>query len=155
MSDNKQPWTATWTVKREIARGGQGIVSEVSSTNQDAKRAVLKEIVPRWREDQQARLRLQNEAETLRRLRDLGAKVPEVYDSFEKHGSSEPFIVMELIPGLRFDEWLKQRAPVDPQKAVIITRAVGETIVLCHKHNTGHRDIKPSNITIKYYIERW
>jgi serine/threonine protein kinase len=149
MSDNQQPWTASWTVKREIARGGQGVVSELFSTNPEEKRAVLKEIVPRWREDQQARLRLQNEAETLRRLYDLGAKVPEVYDSFETHGSSEPFIVMEFIPGLRFDEWLKQRAPVDPQKAVIITRALGRTVSLSHEHNIGHRDIKPSNIILR------
>lgn len=136
-------------VQREIARGGQGVVSELRSRAEPARRAVLKEIVPRWREDPQARQRLQHEAETLAKLRDLGAKVPEVYDLFVKHGSSEPFILMEFLPGLRFDEWLKQCAPVSPQKAVIITRAIGETLSLCHSHNIGHRDIKPSNIILK------
>lgn len=149
MSDSKQPWIDEWQVLREIARGGQGIVSELKSKTSPDRRAVLKEIVPRWRDDAQARSRLQHEATTLAKLHDLGAKVPEVYDSVANHGSSEPFILMEFIPGVRFDEWLKGRAPVDPQKAVIITRAIGKTVGLCHEHDIGHRDIKPSNIILR------
>lgn len=61
MNDRRQPWTAEWQVLREIARGGQGIVSELQSKASPDRRAVLKEIVLRWRDDAQARSRLQHE----------------------------------------------------------------------------------------------
>jgi len=79
----------------------------------------------------------------------LGAKVPALYDSFAKHETAEPFLLMEFIPGLRFDEWLRTSAPVNSQKGVLITRAIAETIKLCHEHAIGHRDLKPSNIILK------
>lgn len=56
---------------------------------------------------------------------------------------------MEFIPGIRFDQWLKSQAPVKTQQAVTITRAIADTIQLCHKHSIGHRDLKPSNIIFK------
>lgn len=56
---------------------------------------------------------------------------------------------MEFIEGIRFDDWLKTRAPVTPAKAVIVTRGIAETIRLCHQHEIGHRDLKPSNIILK------
>jgi serine/threonine-protein kinase len=110
---------------------------------------VLKRIVPRWKEDRQARQRLQQEAETLSKLYNLGAHVPAVLDSFLKHDATEPFLLMEFIKGVRFDDWLKTSAPVAPAKAVLVTRGIAETISLCHQHKIGHRDLKPSNIILK------
>ncbi len=149
MSDTSTPWQEEWEERDEIGRGGQGIVTELRHRSDPSRRAVLKRIVPRWREDQQARDRLKQEAETLAKLHDLGAKVPAVYDSFASHDTSEPFLLMEFVPGTRFDEWLKKQAPASPQKAVMVTRGISDTIALCHEHRIGHRDLKPTNIILR------
>jgi len=142
------PWRSDWVLDDEIDRGGQGIVTKLYSKN-DSKQAVLKQIVPRWRDDPQAIKRLQQEIETLTLLNNLGARVPAVYDSFLQHKNSEPFLIMEYIQGIRFDYWLKNSAPVDVSEAVDITLAIADTIRICHDHNIGHRDIKPTNIILK------
>ena len=149
MKDNVTPWLDDWIEHDEIDRGGQGIITELHHKTDSARRAVLKRIVPRWREDIQAHQRLQQEAETLSKLHKLGAHVPEVYDSSLNHDATEPFLLMEFIKGVRFDEWLKTFAPVAPAKAVLVTRGIAKTISLCHQHKIGHRDLKPANIILK------
>jgi serine/threonine protein kinase len=149
MNSDTAPWKSDWSEHGEISRGGQGIVTELRSLTEPTRRAVLKQILPRWKDDPQARQRLQHEAEILSKLHESGARVPKLIDSFMKHDSVEPFLLMEFIHGVRFDEWLKSQAPVKTQQAVTITRAIAETIELCHKHKIGHRDIKPSNIILK------
>lgn len=149
MSNDTAPWKRDWSEHGEINRGGQGVITEVRSIADPTKRAVLKRIVPRWQNDPQARERLQHEADLLTKLNELGARVPRVIDSSSKHDSVEPFLLMEFISGVRFDEWLKSKAPVKTNQAVTITRAIAETIGLCHTHKIGHRDIKPSNIILK------
>jgi hypothetical protein len=76
------PWKREWIEEREISRGGQGIVTGLRSINEPEKRAVLKQIVPRWKDDEQARSRLKHEASLLSKLHDLGGRVPKVIDSF-------------------------------------------------------------------------
>lgn len=149
MGGNLTPWRDQWVVKPGVEHGGQATVAQLRSKTHPKTRAVLKRIIDRWKNDPQARERLRKEAEILSRLHDIGARVPAVYDSFLQHDGAEPFILMEFIPGVRFDEWLKTKAPVSPAEAALITRAIAETIDLCHNHKIGHRDIKPANIILK------
>ncbi len=149
MKENAVPWQEDWKEHEEVERGGQGIITKLCHKTDSTRWAVLKRIVPRWQEDRQARKRLQQEAETLSKLHSIGANVPEVYDSFLKHDVAEPFLLMEFIKGVRFDEWLKNSAPVTPAKAVLVTHGIAKTIKLCHEHEIGHRDLKPSNIILK------
>jgi len=149
MKEDEAPWLKDWIEQEEIERGGQGIITKLIHKTNKAQWAVLKRIVTRWQKDPQARKRLQQEAETLLKLHNLGARVPEVFDSFLKHDAAEPFLLMEFIKGVRFDEWLKSSAPVAPAKAVLVTNGIVQTIKLCHQHKIGHRDLKPSNIILK------
>lgn len=146
-----KPWLAQWEEVREIARGGQGVVSEVRHRTRTSKRAVVKEIVERWREDEQAHERLRHEATMMSYLHESGARVPEVYDSFMQHSrrDPDPFILMEFIEGTRFDEWLHDQAPTNAAEAARITLAVAETIAVCHDCKVGHRDLKPANMIFK------
>lgn len=139
MSNITKPWLDDWEEVNEIDRGGQGIVTKLQSKNNQKKFAVLKQIVERWRDDKQAKDRLKKEAETLKTLSGVGARVPKLYDSFVGNDSTEAYIVMEHIPGTRFDEWLQKEAPTSPAKSVLITRGLCETIHLCHQHKIGHR----------------
>lgn len=149
MKVKTKPWQEKWEEYGELAQGGQGIITELRYKTDPNRRAILKRIISRWRKDIQALERLQKEAETMLKLHGLGARVPKIYDSFINHDKAEPFILMEFIKGIRFDEWLKIKAPVPPAKAVIITRGIAETIKLCHQNKIGHRDLKPSNIILK------
>ncbi len=146
---NIKPWKNDWTVLRVIDQGGQGIVSKLRSKKDQNKHAVLKQIVKRWKDDDQAKNRLEKEAETLQLLNRTSAKVPELYDSSKNHPYSEPFILMEFIPGIRFDKWLTSNSPVDLETARSITISVTDTIVECHKLQLGHRDIKPANLILR------
>jgi len=74
MEENADPWKNKWTEHHEIARGGQGIISEVRSNDASQSRAVLKRIVPRWKDDPQAIERLKHETETLLKLGQYQAK---------------------------------------------------------------------------------
>jgi serine/threonine-protein kinase len=142
-------WKREWQIVDEIDRGGQGIISKLVHKDKPEKLAVLKQIVPRWEKDPQARERLQHEGDALSKLGEHRSRVPCLYDSFVNHKGSAPFLVIEYIKGLRFDRWLKDHAPVSPKKAAKITLAITETIQLCHKHEIGHRDLKPTNIILK------
>jgi serine/threonine protein kinase len=149
MENNMAPWKHDWVEHGEISRGGQGVITELRSIAEPTKRAVLKNIVPRWKNDLQARERLQNEADILSKLHDLGARVPRVIDSSNKHDSVEPFLLMEFVSGIRFDAWLKSQAPVKTQQAVTITKAIAETIALCHQNRAQRYQ------TFKHNSERW
>lgn len=151
MSNISTPWKTQWRIKRDAPEdhGGQGTVVQLCSKTDPKLRAVLKRIVERWKDNSEARERLAKEAEILSKLHEIGGRVPAVYDSFLQHQEAEPFIIMEFIPGILFDQWLKTTAPVTPAEAARITLSIAETVELCHKHNIGHRDIKPRNIILR------
>jgi serine/threonine protein kinase len=145
----ESPWFDKWTMIQELGRGGQGITHLLEKTGDATKKAVLKTITERWKNEPQARDRLKQEAETLSKLRSAGADVPEVYDSFLNHADAEPFVLMEYIDGIRFDEWLQKSAPVSLLDAITVTRAIAVTMKICHEQHVGHRDLKPANIILR------
>jgi len=146
MSENK--WKEKWEDLGEIGRGGQGVVNKVKEKTEPFRLGVLKSILPRWENNKQARARLFKESEILSKLHDLGAAVPNVY--LEPNTEQiNPYLIMEFIPGIRFDKWISSKAPISPSEAIILTRSVAETISICHKNSIGHRDLKPANIILK------
>jgi serine/threonine protein kinase len=149
MADEIHPWSSEWGEPKPFEIGGQGDVSKVHHRTDPSRIAILKRIVDRWKDDPQARDRLRQEAEALIKLHKIGAHVPEVFDSILNHEAAEPFILMEFIRGLRFDEWLKTSAPISPNDAVTVTERIADIIKLCHEANIGHRDLKPANIILK------
>lgn len=154
MQELTTPWEIDWIEVGEIASGGQGVVTRLKHKTDPDRSAVLKQIVLRWRADKQAIDRLYRETEALTKLASVGAKVPKVYDSMVAHNDSQPFIVMELIDGVRFDEWLRCNAPMSVERSVVVVKAIADTIRLCHEADIGHRDLKPANIILKNGDER-
>lgn len=149
MKKNNEIWNKQWDEIKEIGRGGQGVVTLLQHKTDLTRRAVLKCIVPRWKDDKQALERLHQEAEVLLKLNELKAQVPTLFDSSLNKEDVEPFILMEFIEGTRFDEWIESSSPVSINESVAITREISKTIELCHGHKIGHRDIKPTNIILK------
>lgn len=58
------------------------------------------------------------------------------------------YIVMEYIPGNNLKDVIKQDAPMAVEKALDITRQIGEALHHAHQRNIIHRDIKPHNILV-------
>lgn len=58
------------------------------------------------------------------------------------------YIVMEFIEGRPLSEIIKEQAPLNPAKAVSITKQVAQALAVAHSHNIIHRDVKPHNILI-------
>ena len=144
------PWRNEWEELDVIGQGGQGVVTKLKHKTKPGKYAVLKTLLKRCKDQAQARERLNREAETLKKLHPAGAMVPEVYSSFDyQDKSSAPFLLMEFIPGILFENWIEQSAPVDVNTGVKITKAIAKTIELCHENDIGHRDLKPGNIIFK------
>ncbi len=146
---SERPWETEWSFERDLQGGGQGLVSILVNKQDSSRLAVLKTIVPRWRNDSQAHERMRKEIDTLRKLHATNARVPEVFDSYLEHTDSEPFVLMSYIKGPRLDEWLTANAPASSNVAFAITNGVATTIAKCHEAKIGHRDLKPANIILK------
>ena len=55
-------------------------------------------------------------------------------------------LVMEKIPGLNLEQWLKQHGAIDERRAIDWLKQVTTILERLHSNNFIHRDIKPSNI---------
>lgn len=143
-------WMAEWEEFEDnpLGQGGQGVVTKVRHRTKQTI-AVCKRLLPRWRGDQQAHDRLRHEAEVLKKLHNVGARVPKVLADSMNFTTNDPFIIMEFIDGVRFDHWIKDKQYTTLTEALAIVKSVISTIELCHQHSIGHRDIKPTNIIIK------
>lgn len=58
------------------------------------------------------------------------------------------YIVMEYIPGDNLKDIIKRDAPMAVERALDITRQIGEALHHAHQRNIIHRDIKPHNILV-------
>lgn len=64
--------------------------------------------------------------------------------NFEK--DNIPYIVMQYIPGITLDEYIKKHSPVSLDTAINISLQVLDALSFVHEKGIVHRDIKPSNI---------
>ena len=55
-------------------------------------------------------------------------------------------LVMEKIPGLNLEQWLKQHGAIDERRAIDWLKQLTTVLERLHSNNFIHRDIKPSNI---------
>ncbi len=58
------------------------------------------------------------------------------------------FFVMEYVPGLDLEEYVKQHGPLSPARAADVIHQVASALAEANKQNLVHRDIKPSNIIL-------
>ncbi len=62
--------------------------------------------------------------------------------------NNTPYLVTELVGGESMRELVKRNTPLDPAKAVNLTRKIADGLAHCHDHDIIHRDVKPENILI-------
>lgn len=58
------------------------------------------------------------------------------------------YIVMELVDGRPLSEIIEEKAPLDFEVVIDISKQIAAALSLAHKNQTIHRDVKPHNILV-------
>jgi serine/threonine-protein kinase len=133
-----------YRLKREIARGGAGIVYEAEHLY--TKRAVaIKLLAPEHARTAEHRERLLREAQALSVARHPG--IVAALDAGEAADGS-PYLVMELLEGRTLDGILAVRGKISVPEALYVGQQLCTALAVVHVRGLLHRDIKPSNIFI-------
>ncbi len=133
----------TCEVKREIGRGGMGIVYEarqeslertVAIKALDAKLARSKELVERFRREGRAYAQLRHQA------------IVAVHDLVEKEDTL--YLVTDFVDGADLTRVLAKGGTLPPECAAIVGARVAEALDYVHFNHLLHRDVKPANVML-------
>ncbi len=136
----------------EIHRGGQGVVYQ--ALQRETRRTVaIKMLLAGSRASPRQRERFERELQLAAALRH--PNIVTVYDGGYVAGGRYAF-AMELIEGLRLDEWsrsLDQLPGRDARRRALRERLclmmkVCDAVLCAHQHAVVHRDLKPANILV-------
>ncbi|MEL6184763.1 MAG: protein kinase [Myxococcota bacterium] len=143
----------------ELGRGGMGVVYEgwdpVIGRRVAIKTLELHLVAEEEREEVVERFR--RETRIVGKLDHPG--IVTIYDSGveqwrrESRRADEPetifYYVMERLEGRSLSDELRERAPLDPLRAVRVARSLAEVLDRAHDEGIIHRDIKPSNVFLR------
>lgn len=128
----------------QIARGGFGVVwrgRHVHSDRAVAVKIIRAELIA----SEELVLRLEREARAIALTRH--PNVVELYD-FGKLEDGRPYLVMEHVPGVDLDAYLRSRGALPPAEVLSILAPLGDALAAVHAQGIVHRDIKGSNIML-------
>lgn len=133
-----------YTVRREIARGGMGIVFEAehSLTRSPVAVKVLTTAALGW---PIVHARLMREARALAIARHPG--VASVLDAgvCRSHG---PYLVLEMIEGRSLESFIVARRTLDVDSTVAVAQQLAAALTYVHGTGVVHRDVKPGNVLV-------
>jgi tRNA A-37 threonylcarbamoyl transferase component Bud32 len=133
----------TCEVKREIGRGGMGVVYEarqeslertVAIKALDAKLARSKELVERFRREGRAYAQLRHQA------------IVAVHDLVEKEDTL--YLITDFVDGADLTKILAKGGTLPTDCAAIMGARVAEALDYVHFNHLLHRDVKPANIMV-------
>jgi serine/threonine protein kinase len=138
-----------YRIVRELGRGGMGTVYEAVQTR-PSRTVALKLIRPDLASESVLK-RFEQEAEVLARLDHPG--IAHIYDAGVAEESSAPgwqgapWFAMELVPGRRLDDWVRERRPSVRDRLSVLAQ-IADALHHAHQKGVIHRDIKPANILV-------
>jgi WD40 repeat protein len=139
------PHLGRFTLRRELGRGGFGVVWLAHDEQLDRDVALK---VPRADvlEDPELRERFLREARAAAAL-DHPNVVP-LYEAGEDGDAC--YLASAYCPGTTLAQWLKQRdAPVPVRDAAALTAALAGAVEHAHQRGVLHRDLKPANVLLE------
>ncbi|MCB9858455.1 MAG: protein kinase [Phycisphaerales bacterium] len=140
-----------YKVVRQIGRGGMGVVYEAEQEN--PSRTVALKILPPGFGSPAVLRRFQREANALGRMRHPG--ITQIFEAGVAESESatgirlrQPFIAMELVPGVPIDDYVQENALSINEKLQLFAM-VCDAIQHAHDNGVVHRDLKPNNILVE------
>lgn len=135
-----------YLLRREIARGGIGVVFEAEHLVTRAKVA-LKTLARPALDHLPSHARLMREARILGMIRHPRVVYVQDAGHCPTHG---PYMGLEMIDGRPLDGLLATRSVLDIGQAVALVTQVCDALDVVHARSIVHRDIKPANILISH-----
>lgn len=148
MSHADQKFIDRYEIDTVLGKGGMGTVYKAFDPK--LKKTVAIKVIDSDFCSDQTRIRFQNEAKTLQKLRIQS--IPAIFD-FGITGEDQPFLVMEFIEGESAKDRLESAGAMDLDQACDITKQLCETLEYAHEHGVVHRDLKPENIILQFNKE--
>jgi len=131
-----------YRVQEEIGHGGMGVVYKAEDIKLN-RPVALKFLPPEWSSNQEARVRLIQEACAAAAL--AHPNICTIYEVDE--GEGKPFIAMEYVEGENLRAKIKKGPlPIEEMLDIIIQTAEG--LEKAHQKGIIHRDIKSANIMV-------
>ncbi|WP_306371675.1 serine/threonine-protein kinase, partial [Nocardiopsis sp. CC223A] len=144
-SDSERIVANRYILRRELGRGGMGVVWEAFDPSLDRTVAIKQVLLPDHFTDAEradAHARVRREARSAARI--SHPSVITIHDVFDFEG--DPWVVMELIEGGSLQDLLEQRGALDVETTATIAGALLEAVRSADAAGVLHRDIKPGNI---------
>lgn len=132
-----------YDLKREIHRGGQGVVWLAEQQGTRRRVAVKMLLAGRFATSRQRR-RFEREIEVVASL-----DHPSIVTVFESgtFGDGQIYCAMEYVEGVAIDRWgVEQEASV--ADSVEMIARVAEAVAVAHRRGVIHRDLKPPNVLV-------
>lgn len=104
----------------------------------------LKTLKSEWLHDPAARARFRHEARTMAFL--SHPNVAQVYDLFEPDQQSQPWAVLEYVPGLSLRQEIDRSGPLDIDRVSHLLKQIAAALHHLHQRGMVHLDVKPQNI---------
>lgn len=131
-----------YTIKKEIARGGMGVVFQAKQISLNRTVAVKMILTSHLAGDKAIR-RFRAEAESIAKLDHPGI-VP-IYEVGDVDG--QHFFTMAMIRGGSLHE-LVHEGPLSNRRAAQLVKSIAEAIQYAHSRSLVHRDLKPRNVLL-------
>lgn len=129
-----------YEMKELLGRGGMGVVFRARQVELDRDVAV-KLVLSGQLASEEQRMRLRLEAEAVASLQH--PNIVQVYDAGDFN--SQPFLVMEFVPGESLDRHMEKSA-FSCREAAALIETLSRGIHAAHLRGIVHRDLKPANI---------
>ncbi|AEP13757.1 serine/threonine protein kinase [Chloracidobacterium thermophilum] len=132
----------TYRVESCLGTGGMGTVYRGVDVMLD-RPVAIKVLKPELVNNLQLIERFRTEAVLLAKLNH--PNIATLY-GFVPIGPQQFAMVMEFLPGLSLDAWLRQYGAMPLGQAVVVFSGILDAIGHAHQHGIIHRDLKPSNV---------
>lgn len=144
-NDGERTVADRYVLRRELGRGGMGIVWEAYDPELHRDVAIKQVLLPghftpEERDDAHARVR--REARSAARV--SHPTVITIHDVFEHDGS--PWVVMELVEGGSLRDMLNEQGALEVSLVAKIGESLLQAVHYANQAGVLHRDIKPGNI---------
>ncbi len=131
-------------LKREIGKGGMGVVYEALDTQLNRRVAIKLMLTSAHAEPEEIKLdeeRFIRECQLAARLNH--PNIVTVYEAGVHQGRR--YLAMEFVEGAAFSDWRKQGS-ITIRQQVSVVRDVAKAVHAAHELGVMHRDLKPANI---------